>query len=226
MIPPGFPTDRADVGDWRHYYEACTMADRQLASVLDTLDKQKLADDTIVMFLGDNGFMMGERDVPQFKGARAHYVGKVFPYETSVRVPLMIRGPGFKAAKDEKPVSSLDLSPTILAAAGLEPPPTWSGRDLHDTSKIDQAFCEFADNESDKFGDIAYRLVRTPKYKLIVWQEEHRKDALYDVVADPMEQKNLLDDPAMAKTRDELMSKLKDWCKRTNDPALQWPHFK
>jgi arylsulfatase A-like enzyme len=222
LIPPGFPKDRAEVGDWRHYYEACTMADRQLANVLDALDKQKLADDTIVIFLGDNGFMMGERDVPQFKGPRKHYVGKVFPYEASVRVPLMIRGPGFKAAKDDKPVSSLDLPTTILAAAGLKPPATWSGRDLHDTSKIAEAFCEFADNESDKFGDIAYRLVRTPRYKLIVYEQKTRPDELYDVSADPLEQKNLAADPSMKTVRDDLLSRLRDWMRRTGDPALKW----
>jgi arylsulfatase A-like enzyme len=225
LIPAGFPRDRADAGDWRHYYEACSMADRQLENVLNALDRQKLADDTIVIFLGDNGFMMGGRDVPQFRNGRRPYLGKVFPYEDSVRVPMMIRGPGFKSARDEKPVSSLDLPTTILAATDLKPPNTWSGRDLHDTSGVEQAFCEFADNESDKFGDIAYRLVRTPKYKLIVYEKKDRPDELYDVSADPREQKNLAADPvdpAVKQVRDDLMSRLRDWMRRTGDPALHW----
>jgi arylsulfatase A-like enzyme len=238
LVPPGFPKDKADNAPWNVYYEACTMADRQLGTVLDALDKRDLASNTVVIFLGDNGYMMGGRNVDEWKKQDKPFIGKVFPFEESVRVPMIVRfgaTAGASGKVTEAAASSLDLPPTILKAAHVEPPKSWVGRNLNpqmrngqfvDYPNVTDAVCEFADNESDKFGDIAYRLVRTPKYKLIVWQEDRRKDALYDVAADPMEQKNLIDDPAMAKTRDELMSKLKDWCKRTNDPALQWPHFK
>src|SRR5437763_1969190 len=62
LMPAGFPKDR-DAADWRHYYEACTMADRQLGNVLDALQKNDLTHSTLVIFLGDNGFMMGDRDL-------------------------------------------------------------------------------------------------------------------------------------------------------------------
>jgi arylsulfatase A-like enzyme len=198
------------------------MADRQLGNVLDALDRTKLADNTLVLFLGDNGFMMGGRDVPQFKRDKP-YMGKVFPYEDSIRVPMILRGAGFMGGNaSDAPVSSLDLPPTILKAAGVDVPGEWSGRDLHDTSGIVESFCEFADNESDKFGDIAYRLVRTPTHKLIIYENQNRPDEMYDVRADPLEQKNLAADASVKQVRDDLLARLRQWMRRTNDPALKW----
>lgn len=223
LIPPGFPKDR-DAGDWQHYYEATTMADRQIGNVLDALDRAKLADETIVIFIGDNGFMMGGRDVEQFRKNKP-YMGKVFPYEDSIRVPLTIRGKGFAAGASDAPVSSLDLPPTILAAAGLKPPTNWAGRDLHEPAKITEAFCEFADNESDKFGDIAYRLVRTPTHKLIVYETPSRADELYAVKEDPFEQKNLATDANYKAVYDDLRARLQKWAEQTTDPALNWPNL-
>jgi arylsulfatase A-like enzyme len=220
LMPPGFPRDR-DAGDWQHYYEACTMADRQLGNVLDALDKQELAKKTLVIFLGDNGFMMGARDMRSFHMRQA-YMGKVFPYEDSVRVPMLIRGNGFSAGASDAPVSSLDLPPTILKAAGITIPSSWPGRDLHDPSVVADAVCEFADNESDKFGDIAYRLVRTRTHKLIVWESKDRPDELYDLKNDPRESKNLAADLAAKEINQDLHARLQAWMKKTSDPALKW----
>ncbi len=225
LIPQGFPEDRADAGDWVHYYEACSMADRQLGNVLDALDRAKLDDNTMVIFLGDNGFMMGGRDVPQFKKNKP-YLGKVFPYEDSIRVPMIIRAPGKNEGTSDVPASSLDLPPTILKSAGLTPPPNWPGRDLRgNLAAITESISEFADNESDKFGDIAYRTIRTPQHKLIVWEEQSRKPELYDVAADPHEAKNLFEEEASKGVRDDLLARLRQWMARTSDPALKWPHL-
>jgi arylsulfatase A-like enzyme len=165
--------------------------------------------------------MMGGRDIPLMKKERP-FLGKVFPYEDSVRVPLMIRMPGGKpAGASDAPVSSLDLPPTILKVAGVAPPRTWPGRDLFDESvKPAEAFCEFADNQSDKFGDIAYRLVRTATHKLIVFQSH--PEELYDVTSDPQESKNLAGDPSAKPVKDDLHKRLEDWMRKTNDPALSW----
>jgi arylsulfatase A-like enzyme len=221
LMPPNFPHDR-DAGDWKHYYEACSMADRQLENVLNTLDEKGLAKNTMVIFLGDNGFMMGGRDVPQFKKNKP-YMGKVFPYEDSVRVPMIVRMPegGPNRGTNDEPVSSIDLPPTILQAAGVTPPKDMPGHDLFDPQyKPAEAFCEFADNESDKFGEIAYRLVRTPKYKLIVY--ESRPEEMYDVAKDPQEQKSLANDPAAAEVKADLRKRLDEWMRKTKDPALEW----
>ena len=225
LAPPTFPKEKAELGDWQHYYEACSMADRQLGNVLDALDRAKLADNTVVIFLGDNGFMMGGRDMSAYGKGRRPYMGKVFPFEDSVRVPMIVRAPGATAGASDTPVSSLDLPPTILSYTGLKPPAKWAGRDLHHADDIKESVCEFADNESDKFGDIAYRTVRTADAKLIVWESKSRKDELYDLKADPREDKNLIDDPAAAAMKADLLARLKKWMAATNDPALQWPHL-
>ena len=225
LAPPTFPKEKAELGDWQHYYEACTMADRQLASVLDALDRAKLADNTVVIYLGDNGFMMGGRDMSAYGKGKRPFMGKVFPFEDSVRVPIIVRAPGAKAGPSDAPMSSLDLPPTILSYAGLTPPAKWAGRDLHHADEIKESVCEFADNESDKFGDVAYRLVRTPDAKLIVWESKGRKDELYDLKNDPRETKDLIDDPAAAEMKADLLSRLKKWMAATEDPALKWPHI-
>jgi arylsulfatase A-like enzyme len=196
LKPPGF-TAPAEA-DWRHYDEAVSALDEQVGRVLAALDAAGLAKTTAVVFLGDNGFMMGQRGI----GAKSAN-GKVVPYEGSLRVPLIVRAPGLAPDISDLAASSLDLPPTLLAFAGLQPPASWPGRNLlpalrHDTGAplIEDAFSEWADDQGEKFGKLAYRLVRTPRAKLIVWAEPGKQDELYDLAADPKEEKNLIDDPA------------------------------
>jgi arylsulfatase A-like enzyme len=228
LTPPTFKGSRGarrlrrDLGirNWAHYYEAIAFLDEQVGRVLNALEEEKLAENTIVVFLGDNGFMMGSKD----------WDGKVLPYEDSVRVPLIIRmrAPGIAKVKGktDAAASSLDLSPTFLRCAGVEPPETWTGRDLTPVVAgrrehgVDAAISEFADDRSKQFGDYAYRLIRTPAHKLILWQRASQKDELYDLKMDPHEERNLIDDPALDKVEAELRSRLIQWMRRTDDPML------
>jgi N-acetylglucosamine-6-sulfatase len=225
LLPPDFAAAKAgDLERWRIYDQAVSALDEQVGRVLKALDDRKLADRTIVAFVGDNGFMMGDRG----------WHGKVVPYDGSVRVPLIIRAPGIAAIQgpSEAPVSSLDLPPTLLRCAGLEPPRGWPGRDLTRLLKgaadpeIDAAFCEWADDQSAEFGALAYRLVRTPRYKLLVWKDPKRPDEFYDLEADPHETRNLINDPARASVRNALRTRLRGWIERTDDPARLWPRDK
>ncbi len=217
LVPAGFPNDAAKA-QWKDYCGAISHLDEQTGLVLQALEERKLADRTVVVFLGDNGFMMGERGIH----------GKVVPYDSSVRVPFIVRGPGCTAATSDAAVSSLDLPPTLLRLAGQTPPKEWAGRDLTALLKGDkepgirEAFCEFADEKSREFGDLAFRLVRTPTHKLIAWARANKPDELYDLTADPHERKNLIDDPALAKVRDDLRQRLRTWMDKTADPARQW----
>jgi arylsulfatase A-like enzyme len=226
LKPPGF-TAPAEA-DWRHYDEAVSALDEQVGRVLAGLDAAGLAKTTAVVFLGDNGFMMGQR------GIGAHGAnGKVVPYEGSLRVPLIIRAPGLAPGVSDLAASSLDLPPTFLAWAGLEAPASWPGRNLlpalrHDAGAppIDDAFCEWADDRGKKFGKLAHRLVRTPRAKLIVWADPEKKDELYDLAADPGEERNLIDDPAAQPLRKDLTARLRAWLEKTADPAREWPKVK
>ena len=223
LLPPGFPRG-IPTHDWRHYYEAASELDRQVGRVLAALKKAGLAESTVLVFLGDNGFMMGQRGV----GATGP-AGKVVPYEGSIRVPLILWSPGMEgiAGPSNLPASSLDIPPTLVALAGLQPPATWAGRDLlaairrDPKNGLEDAFTEWADEEDERWS--AYRLVRTVRHKLIVWKDPAKPNELYDLTADPAEEKNLYDKPEVQEIRNDLEERLRAWMERTEDPARQWP---
>lgn len=220
LLPPGFSNDTAGKFSFVNYYEAVSYLDELVGKVISTLEKQGLDKNTIVVFLGDNGFMAGSRGIR----------GKVVPWEESVRVPLIIRTPkkfsNIKGTND-LPVSSLDLSPTILAMAGVTVPKTFVGRNLLPVLKgsrnhgIDYAVNVWVDTIG-QFRYYTQRSIRTPKYKLIHWHKPGMPDELYDLIADPYEKTNINDNATIKSVRDKLQNQLNDWMQRTNDPALFW----
>jgi len=229
LLPPGFPqntpADMSVLGETGeaaklvNYYESVSYLDELVGRVLTTLQKQGLSDNTIVVFLGDNGLMIGSRGLG----------GKVVPYEESVRVPLIIRAPKFATAKgrSDVPASSLDIPTTILSLAGVSHPKDWGGRDLQpilNGSKkhsIDYAVSEWADTES-QFRPYTHRLIRTPRYKLIRWKDSEKPDELYDLIADPHETTNVFDKFALRSVRKQLVRQLNAWMAQTNDSARYW----
>ena len=223
LLPPGFPRD-VPSADWRRYYEAVTDLDREVGRVVAALAEAGLAESTVVVFLGDNGFMMGQRGV----GARGE-AGKVVPYEGSIRVPLVVAGPGVPASAgpSDLPASSLDLPVTLVGLAGLRAPAAWPGRDLlaalrgDPEHRVEDAFTEWADETSERWG--AYRLVRTRRHKLIVWKDPAVPAELYDLDADPAEEVNLHGRPEAQAVRRDLEARLLGWMERTDDPARGWP---
>ena len=224
FLPPGFPRD-VKANDWRHYDEAVSYLDEQIGRLLAALRETGLAKSTVVVLLGDNGYMMGERGIG---GPDSGANGKLVPYESSLRVPFLMLGPGLpKGLASDLPVSSLDLPPTLLSLAGIPAPASWPGRDLTAALagkiQIGEAFAEWSDEKSDSFGRFAFRAVRTPTHKLIVWKDPARGDELYDLKADPAETRNLIADPAAADLARDLRSRLLAWMKRNGDPALSWP---
>ena len=224
LLPPGFPRDVA-ANDWRHYNQAVSHLDEQIGRLLTALRETGLAERTVVVLLGDNGYMMGERGVGG-PGSLAN--GKQVPYESSLRVPFMMVGPGLpEGLVSNLPVSSLDLPPTLLSLAGVPVPGSWPGRDLMAALagklEVGEAFTEWSDEKSEKFGNLAYRVVRTPAHKLIVWKDPARGDELYDLSTDPAEAHNLIADPAAQEVLRDLRSRLSVWMRRNEDPALSWP---
>ena len=159
--------------------------------------------------------------------------GKVLPYDGSVRVPLIVRAPGLatNSGRTDAAASSLDLPPTFLRWAGVEPPAEWPGRDLTPALQrgahgLDFAVSEFADNQSRQFGEYAYRLIRTPTHKLILWERSDKKDELYDLRGDPHETRNLAGDTALARTERGLRARLGAWMKQTGDVFLDNPKLR
>lgn len=224
LLPPGFPRD-VQANDWRHYNQAVSHLDEQLGRLLAALQETGLAERTVVVLLGDNGYMMGERGLGG-PGSRSN--GKQVPYESSLRVPFLLSGPGLpESLVSDLPVSSMDLPPTLLSLAGLPVPDSWPGRDLvaalAGKLELREAFAEWSDEESERFRDIAFRAVRTPAHKLILWKDPARSDELYDLAADPAEARNLIADPEAQEVLRDLRSRLLAWMQRNGDPALTWP---
>lgn len=229
LTPPGFPQDDSvdltvlgDGGEAAklvNYYEAVSHLDQLVGRVLTTLEKQGLAENTIVVFLGDNGLMMGSRGMK----------GKIVPYEESVRVPLIIYAPKLATLKgrSDVPVSSLDLPATILSMAGVAYPKNWGGRNLLPVLKgsknhsVKYSISEWADEEG-QFRHYTHRLIRTPEYKLIRWQNAAKPDELYDLKEDPHETRNVADKTALYPVRIKLSKLLNAWMLKTNDAALHW----
>ena len=187
LLPPAFDRS-AKVANWRTYYEAITSADEQVGRIMQALADNNLTRNTIVLFMGDNGLMMHSRG----------WSGKVIPYEESVRVPFVIHAPAlatFKGPTDAA-ASSLDLPTSIARWAGITVPGEWAGRDLttalrsRTDHKLPHAIVEFPDTTSEQFGRYAYRSIRTPAAKLILWEDKTKRDELYDLTRDPRETSN------------------------------------
>ena len=219
LLPPSFPKDQETNPNWRLYYEAVSHLDEQVGRILATLDEVGARENTVVLFLGDNGYMMGERGVGLSGPA-----GKVVPYESSLRVPLLVSGLEGLSGVDDSQVSSLDVAPTLLALAGGAPLASWPGRDFVAALRAGvgprEAFSEWSDEKGSRFGHLAFRAVRTGEHKLIDWLDPKRGDELYDLRADPLEERNLIEVPELAEVLSDLRRRLDRWRRETGDPAV------
>jgi arylsulfatase A-like enzyme len=99
------------------YWGLCTLIDRHVGRILQRLEELGLAEDTIVVFTSDHGDMMGEHRL----------VGKCVQYESSVRVPLLVRAPGVAPRRVATPVSQVHLTPTLLDLLGRSIPEGMQG---------------------------------------------------------------------------------------------------
>ena len=243
--PPGFPPNVERPGPWAQYYAAITHLDEQVGRVLKELKSRGLQENTVVVFMGDNGWMMG---------SHGRY-GKNLPQDESARVPFILRAP--KSIQtwqgvSEALVSSMDLAPTWVQLAGEEPPETMPGSSLVPLLKDakagfrDYSFSLFEDE--DEFAGFAFRMIRTKEFKYILRpvrdpkefkklkkkleELEEEKEArrvpdfdheqLFDLRADPHELKNVASDPMYADQVRELRAKMRAELIRTNDPAVKW----
>lgn len=186
--------------------------DQNVGRIIEHLAKLKLTDNTVVIFTSDNGGT--QQYTPPLRG------GKGELYEGGIRVPLVISGPGVKklGSKSDVPVSSVDLYPTLLDLAGLQPP---SGQVLDGVSlapvmngtttlKRPRLFWHFPCYVGKSTPASA---VREGDFKLIEFFEEGGHVELYNLKTDPNEERNLastMPDKANALTRT-----LRAWQKET-----------
>jgi arylsulfatase A-like enzyme len=179
------------------YYGMVAQLDHAIGRVLDVLDERGLTDDTLVIVTSDHGEFLGEHQLI-FKGP--------FGYDSLLNVPLVMRGPGVPVgAVRTDPVGTIDLAPTMLAAAGQEPPKWMEGRVLDELPREHV----LTENDFNIMMSIPMRTITTERYKLHRYLEAPMGE-LYDLHDDPGEIVNRYDDPAYAAVRAELLALLHD----------------
>lgn len=183
----------------RNYYRLATEVDAVCGKVIAELKRQGIYDNTLVIFTTDNGYFHGEHGLAD----------KWYPHQESIRVPLIIRDPRMSAAKrgstNNAFTLNVDLAPTILASAGLPAPATMQGRDLaplYLTDGVDdwrtEFFYEHPTLKDKNFIPASEALVRKD-WKYFFWPE-HNLEQLFHITEDPLEENDLINDPAQ-KTR-------------------------
>lgn len=203
------------------YFAATTFMDAQLGLVLDALERLKLADKTIVVFLSDHGYHLGEKGLWQ----------KMALFEPVARVPLIIAVPGTRNAGRvcRRPVELVDLHPTLAELCGLKAPEKLDGKSLKPLLENPEArwdkpaytqitrgapvgtFAEPAKKAKAKAKSkpIIGRSVRTERWRYTEWDEGRAGAELYDHQKDPEEMTNLAADPKYAGVVSELCALLR-----------------
>ncbi|MBS1825984.1 MAG: sulfatase [Acidobacteria bacterium] len=214
-------------GNWQNYvkdfYRSVMSADRTVGRILDALDEKKLAEDTLVIFVGDNGFFLGEHRL----------VDKRFPYEEALRVPMLMRYPRLIPAGSVSTqiVLNLDVFPTVLDVCGLK------GGKASPTARSLRPLFQGASPKqwrSDMFYEYAERIwqcpalvaVRTDRYKYIEYLDKANTNELYDLLVDPGEMRNVIGEAVYRATLTDMQTRLARLKKETawTAPDLSEPN--
>lgn len=195
------------------YYASVSYMDAQVGKVLKTLKEEELEDNTIVVFTSDHGFHLGEH----------RFWMKVSLHEESVRVPMIIKVPGKKAAVCNSFTELLDLYPTLTELAGLKASKNIQGKSLVKT----------LDDSNYKVRDMAFSvtqggksfLLRNDKWAYIQYNEDASAGMeLFDMQNDVKQYNNLATNPRYASVVREMKEKLKNKLTevRTNDLEIAY----
>ena len=216
---------RDDFGEenWRRYlwayYRMVEMVDRQIGRVLDALEQTGLADSTTVIFASDHG-----------DGAAAHqWNQKMVLYEESIRVPLILAGPGIASGQvDHRLVNfGIDCLPTLCDVAGAAPSEQMEGRSLLSSADGPSGWRDHivvqtalnAENGSDNPQRNRGRsLIAVDGWKYTVYERGWHRETLVDLNSDPGEMVNLAVCRPYAERMTAMRAALADWCRRTGDP--------
>ncbi|HEU4894141.1 MAG TPA: sulfatase [Vicinamibacterales bacterium] len=188
------------------YYASISFLDANVGRVLDALDRLGLAQNTVVVFISDHGYLLGERG--QWM--------KQMLFERSARAPLIVAGAGVgaKGQASQRTVEFVDLYPTLADLTGLKPPSGLHGRSLTPLLKDPRAAWNHPAVTQVRRGNPANGFfmgysVRTEQWRYTEWDDGKQGIELYDEVADPAELRNLAADPSRAKIVAEMQALLR-----------------
>ena len=211
------PGDLADTGgDWREEYAdylgCCRSLDESVGRICQEVEELGIADDTLIIYMSDHGC--------HFRTRNGEY--KRSCHESSLRIPLVVRGPGFRGGRVvTELVSLIDVPPTVLRAGGVAPPGDLQGRPVQHLvagQAADWAQEVFAQISESHCG----RAIRTDKWKYSVRapkefahprltdSEVYVEDCLYDLDKDPHERENLVREDGLGDVRAGLAATLKE----------------
>lgn len=197
----------------KRYYRLITEVDAAIGRLIDELKAQGVYENTFILFISDNGYFQADRGLAD----------KWYPYEESIRVPLIVRDPRLTASRrgkvrDEMALN-IDVAPTILAAAGLPAPTVMQGQDL---SRLylqakapvwrDEFFYEMPEVFNNDRIPANMAVVRRD-WKYVYWPD-YDYEQLFDLKADPEELRNVASDPTYAAQRSKMKQKLEEWRQR------------
>jgi choline-sulfatase len=211
------PGEDNPLDNLRGYYASITAMDANIGRILDKLETHGLTDDTLIIFMSDNGFNFGHHGV--FGKGNGTFPQNM--YDTSIKVPALFSHTGRipQNVVSEAMVSGYDFMPTLLDYVGLPNPAADS---LPGHSFLPQLLGDVADERDnvviyDEYGPV--RMIRSK-----VWKYVHRypygPHELYDLVRDPQESVNLNDAPECRSQREAMKSQLEQWFVQYVDPAV------
>lgn len=194
----------ADIGQMRrHYYAKITTVDEQLGRVLDALEEKGFTENSLIVFCSDHGEMLGDHTLAY----------KWLMYDPIVHVPMIIKSSSQKGENREihDLASLIDIGPTILDAAGIQPPAYLEGQSLMpyliDEKTKNRQFVVCEDNY--------LVMLRSKTHKLVYYigQDEHE---FYDLESDPNEFNNLWQNEEKLWLRNKYLNMLLDFLATSN----------
>lgn len=190
---------------YRNYCETVVSVDEQVGRLLAALDAMDIAENTIVIYAGDNGHFWGEHGL----------YDKRLAYEESIRIPFIVRYPGLirdPGRRARQMVLNIDLAPTLLELAGIVPPAAMQGRSLvpilEDAATPGRTAWLYEHFPVFPIPIPGITAIRTANYKYVEYQEDLRPRELFDLTKDPREQTNLIQTPAGMTQADILKREL------------------
>lgn len=222
----------------RAYYASISSVDRNVGRLLDVLDELHLTQNTWVIFTSDHGYNEGRHGVDTKGNAQWIAGGVRGPkrpnmWETSIRVPLLMRWPSVvkPGTSIDTPVSNLDMYRTVLGglnvslpdgcqADGIDYSPLLRGEEVAERNAL------FGQYDLHNGGLAYMRMIRTPQYKLVRHFHANQMDELYDLVNDPDENRNLIgrnrgEAGKHAAAIQDLQRQLTQWQQAIDDPILR-----
>lgn len=247
-LPPHYADNSVIREDWAKYLDQIEYMDAEVGLLLDDLEAKDMKDNTIIIFIGDNG--------------RCNVRGKGYLYESGLHLPLIVNWPAKLTGgnKDKRLVASVDVASTILDIAGIELPEYMTAKSILKEDKIPR---EYVYSSRDLWDEVLEqsRAITTHEYRYIknniieqshdahqAYLEFHRPavhimrglkekgklnglqskffadakepEELYDIVNDPFEINNLINNPEYTKVVDKMRSYYAEWNSKNHDFGL------